>query len=66
MNKQKIKQETIIEGNLQAVKDTQDFGGVNTWYLNVKCTNGSWNLVQAMGVYQIQKFFKTKLPVYSK
>ena len=61
-----IKDCEIIEGNLKAVKDTGTFGGPNMWNLHVKNTNGWWESVQWMGVYSIQKFFKTKLPEYQE
>ena len=62
--KVKILPQSITEGNLQAVKCLDDFGGVNMWNLYVKTTNGYWENVQWMGVYNIQMFFKTELPIY--
>ena len=56
----------VIEGNIKAVKDTGDFGGPNMWNLHVKNTDGWWQSVQWMGVYNIQRFFQTKLPVYKE
>lgn len=56
----------IIEGNLRADKDTSDFGGPNMWRLYIKDKNGRWEDVQWMGVYNIQRFFNTKLPVYKE
>ena len=61
-----IKDCEIIEGNLKAVKDTGDFGGPNMWHLHIKTNDGWWESVQWMGVYKIQKFFKTKLPEYQE
>ena len=56
----------IEEGNLGAAKDMSDFGGPNMWRLNVKTSDGRWEDVQWMGVHSIQRFFKTKLPVYNE
>jgi hypothetical protein len=61
-----IKPEAIQEGNLAAVKCTSDFGGPNQWNLKIKTSMGYWEDVQWMNVYSIQKFFKTKLPVYKE
>lgn len=61
-----IKEFEVIEGNIKAVKDTGDFGGPNMWNLHVMNTKGWWESVQWMGVYNIQKFFKTKLPEYQE
>ena len=61
-----IKYEVITEGNLSAAKDTDDFGGPNKWRLHIKTTEGFWESVQWMDVYNIQQFFKTKLPVYKE
>jgi hypothetical protein len=62
----KIKDFEVIEGNIKAVKDTGDFGGPNMWNLHVKNTDGWWQSVQWMGAYNIQRFFKTKLPIYKE
>jgi hypothetical protein len=61
-----IKPCVIEEGNLAAVKSTDDFGGPNKWHLHVKTTRGYWESVQWMDVYNIQMFFKTKLPIYKE
>ena len=61
-----IKPQVIQEGNLGAVKDTDDFGGPNQWRLHIKTANGYWEDVQWMNVHRIQQFFKTKLPVYKE
>jgi hypothetical protein len=61
-----IKATTITEGNLQAVKDTGDFGGPNKWRLCILATNGWYEEVQWMDVDSIQSFFETKLPVYKE
>ena len=58
---------TVVEkDNLKAVKDTGTFGGVNMWNLYVKTVKGHWDSVQWMSVGNIQKFFKTELPVYKE
>lgn len=59
-----IKPFEVIEGNLQAVKDTSDWSNENMWTLYIKTTHGYYEHVQWMSVYKIQQFFKTKLPVY--
>jgi hypothetical protein len=64
MTKEKNKQETIIEGNLKAEKDSGTWVGDNMWIFYIKTTSGRWDRVQRMDVSKIQKFFKTKLPVY--
>lgn len=61
-----MKNTVIIEGNLSAVKDTGDFGGVNMWNLHVKKVDGRWESVQWMSVHCIQAFFKEELPRYYK
>jgi hypothetical protein len=61
-----IKYEVITEGNLQATKDTDDFGGPNKWRLHIMSTEGYWESVQWMEVNNIQQFFKTKLTVYKE
>lgn len=61
-----IQEQTITEGNLQAVKDTSDFGGANMWRLYVKKNNGRYESVQWMDVNRIQMFFKTSLPKYKE
>lgn len=61
-----IPYQEITEGNLQAVKDTGDFGGPNKWRLLIMDKNGRWELIQWMEVYRIQQFFNTKLPVYEE
>ena len=61
-----IKNCIIEEGNLTAVKCTDDFGGPNKWNLHVKTTMGYSESVQWMDVSRIQMFFKTKLPVYNE
>jgi hypothetical protein len=61
-----IKHCIIEEGNLTAVKCTDDFGGPNKWNLHVKTTMGYSESVQWMDVSRIQMFFKTKLPVYKE
>lgn len=66
-NKNKIKPFEVIEGNLRAVKDTSDFGGVNMWHLYIKTTKGYWSdSIQWMGYYKIQELFKTELPKYKE
>ena len=63
----KIKSFEVIEENLKAVKDTDDFGGPNMWRLHIKETNGWWSdSVQWMSLWKIQSFFKEKLPVYNE
>jgi len=66
VEKNGMKYEQVIEGNLAAVKDISGFGGPNNWNLNVKTINGNWESVQWMGVRNIQVFFKTKLTVYNE
>jgi hypothetical protein len=61
-----IKPSTIVEGNLKAEKCLGNFGGPNQWDLYVKTVEGYWDRVQWMSVYNIQPFFKTKLPVYKE
>ena len=61
-----IKHQVIEEGNLAAVKCTDDFGGPNQWNLHVRTAEGYWEQVQWMGVGRIQQFFKTKLPIYKE
>ena len=61
-----IKHQVIEEGNLAAVKDTDDFGGPNQWNLHIRTAEGYWEQVQWMNVYRAQQFFKTKLPVYKE
>ena len=61
-----IQEATITEGNLQAVKDTSDWGGPNMWRLYIKTTNGWYDSVQWMNVHSVQRFFETKLPVYQE
>jgi len=56
----------VIEGNLKAEKCTGGFGGPNMWNLCVKNNRGWYKQVQWMGVYNIQEFFKTQLPVYEE
>ena len=56
--------QSIIEGNLKAEKDKGTWVGDNFWILHIKGTNGRWDRIQRMDVSKIQKFFKTKLPVY--
>ena len=53
----------VVEGNLRAVKDRDDFGGKNMWNLYVKTVRGGWESVQWLSVGRIQEFFQTKLPV---
>jgi len=53
----------VVEGNLRAVKDHDDFGGQNMWNLYVKTVRGGWESVQWLSVGRIQEFFQTKLPV---
>ena len=53
----------VVEGNLKAVKDHDDFGGKNMWNLYVKTVRGGWESVQWLSVGRIQEFFQTKLPV---
>ena len=62
----KVEFEVIEEGNLKAVKDTNDFGGPNMWNLHVKTTKGFWDSVQWMSVGNIQPFFKTVLTRYTE
>lgn len=65
--KNTIKPFEVIEENLKAVKDTDDFGGPNMWRLHIKETNGWWSdSVQWMSLWKIQSFFKEKLPVYNE
>ena len=52
-----IKHQVIEEGNLAAVKCTDDFGGPNQWNLHVRTAEGYWEQVQWMGVGRIQQFF---------
>lgn len=59
-----IKPFEVIEGNLKAVKDTNDWSNENMWHLYAKTTRGYYDSVQWMHVGNIQKFFNTKLPVY--
>lgn len=61
-----IKREIIEEGNIRAVKDTDGFGGPNMWSFEVKNTGGFFCRVQWMHISSIQKFFNTKLTVYSE
>jgi hypothetical protein len=56
----------VTEGNLRAVKCTDDFGGPNMWRLYVKRTDGFFDSVQWMYVGNVQKFFSKKLPVYEE
>ena len=53
----------VVEGNLRAVKDHDDFSGKNMWNLYVKTVRGGWESVQWLSVGRIQEFFQTKLPV---
>ena len=59
-----IKYFEVVEGNIKAEKCTGSFGGPNMWNLCVKNNNGCYESVQWMDVNNIQKFFKTQLPVY--
>jgi hypothetical protein len=61
-----IKECVITEGNLQAEKSLSNFGNCNMWHLYIKNTSGYFESVQWMSVYNIQKFFKTKLPIYKE
>jgi hypothetical protein len=61
-----IQQHEITEGNLRAVKSTDDFGGPNMWSLYVKDANNIWRSIQWMSVGNIQRLFKTKLPIYKE
>ncbi len=61
-----IEQHVIVEGNLKAVKCTDDFGGPNMWNLYLQDVNGFWENVQWMDVQRIQSFFTTKLPRYTE
>ena len=62
-----IKPFEVIEGNLKAVKDTDDFAGPNMWNLHIKQTNGCWsNSVDWTDAYSIQTFFKASLPRYKQ
>ena len=61
-----IQQHEITEGNLRAIKSTDDFGGPNMWNLYIMGTNGWWQDIQWMSVGNIQRLFKTKLPVYKE
>lgn len=54
----------VIEGNLKAVKCTDDFGGCNMWTLYIKTTRGHFQQVDWTGLNRVQDFFKTKLPEY--
>jgi hypothetical protein len=60
-----IKYQEIIEGNLKAEKCTDDFRGVNKWNLYVMTLQGFWLNIREMEQFEIQKFFKTKLPIYN-
>jgi len=60
----KIEYCEIVEGNLKAEKDTNDFGGPNMWRLHIKNRDGRWESVQWMDVYRMQKLFRSELPVY--
>lgn len=62
----KIEYCEVVEGNIKAVKDTDDFGGPNMWRLHVKTNNGYFEGVQWMNVHSIQRFFTAKLPVYKE
>jgi hypothetical protein len=64
--KNKITPFEVIEGNLRALKDISDFGGMNMWDLHIKTTNGDWDDIQWMSRYSIQKLFTTKLPEYEE
>jgi hypothetical protein len=65
--KNKIKPFEVIEGNLRAVKDMSDFGGMNMLHLYIKTTNGYWSdSIQWMSRYRIQELFTTKLPKYEE
>jgi hypothetical protein len=61
-----IQQHVIVEGNLKAVKCTDDFGGPNMWNLYLQDINGYWENVQWMDAQRIQLFFTTKLPRYTE
>ena len=52
----------VVEGNLRAVKDHDDFGGKNMWNLYVKTVRGGWESVQWLSVGRIQEFFQTTFP----
>lgn len=55
----------IVEGNLKAEKDTEDFCGPNMWRMYLRCKEGRWlSISQWMSVQNIQQYFNTKLPVY--
>jgi hypothetical protein len=56
----------FIEGNLKAVKDSSDFGGANMWHLHIMTVSGWYDSVQWMHLSNIQKFFKTQLPVFEE
>jgi hypothetical protein len=55
-------EQTITEGNLRAVKDTDR---EDMWYLEVKDVNGIWRDVQWFNIRSIQHFFKTQLSTYN-
>jgi hypothetical protein len=59
-----IKPFEVVEGNLQAVKDTSDWSDENMWQLYIKSTRGYYERIQWMSVYNIQDLFNTKLPKY--
>jgi hypothetical protein len=61
-----IKACTIEEGNLGAVKCSDDFGGPNQWRLYIRDVEGRWEDIQWGHVSKFQQFFKTKLPVYKE
>lgn len=64
-NNNGIEPTTIREDNLIAAKDVAyDDTGPNMWNLYIRTVNGGWEDVQWMDVESIQRFFKTKLPVY--
>lgn len=56
----------VEENNLMAQKSQDDFGGPNMWRLYIREVSGHFEYVQWMNVYSIQRFFKTKLPVYNE
>ena len=62
-----IEHQVVEEGHVRAVKCTDDFGGENMWDLYVKDANGHFGRrLQWMDVYNVQRFFKTRLPRYEK
>ena len=62
----KIKSESVIEGDIKAVKDLDDWSGPNKWNLHVKDAKGYFRSVQWMHIGNIQPFFNTQLTRYEE